>query len=93
MRKSSYASETSSKTSSLFEVLAVGVPRIMLMGGMAFLRMKARRRKGVRVFRKQLRGSGLTKPQIKELVTQYEQIGRIRSYLPGDLRGFGFMRA
>ena len=71
----------------------MAVPRILLIGGIAILRMKAKRRNGVRVFSKQLRGTGLTKPQIRELVAQYERIGRIRSYLPGDLPGFSFMRA
>jgi SOS response regulatory protein OraA/RecX len=65
----------------------------VLKAGMAFLRMKARRKKGVRVFRRQLKHSGLSKEQIKGLVADYEQKGRLRSYLPGDLRGFRFMRS
>jgi len=63
---------------------------LMLRAGWAFLRVKAKRRKGVKVFSKQLRASGLAKWQIKELVARYEQFGRLRSYLPGDLPGLPF---
>jgi hypothetical protein len=54
--------------------------------------MKARRRRGVRVFRNQLKHTGLSREQIKELTRGYERMGRIRSYLPGDLSGLRFMR-
>ena len=72
---------------SLFEVIVGAVPLLVLRAGVAFLRMKARRRRGVRVFRRQLRRSGLARWQIKELVGDYEKLGRLRSYLPRDLPG------
>lgn len=69
------------------------MPILVVKAGVAFLRLKARRNRGVRVFRRQLKHSGLSKEQIKGLVTDYARLGRLRSYLPGDLRGFGFMRS
>jgi len=69
------------------------LPILVLKAGVAFLRLKARRNRGVRVFRRQLRHSGLSKEQIDGLVTDYEQMGRLRSYLPREVRGFRFMRS
>ena len=73
--------------SSLFEVIVGAVPLLVVRAGVALLRVKAKRRKGVRVFRKQLRRSGLAKWQIKELVADYEKFGRLRNYLPRDFPG------
>ncbi|MCK5292269.1 MAG: hypothetical protein KAR39_09685 [Thermoplasmata archaeon] len=54
---------------------------------MAYLKFKNVRRKGVKNFRKQLKKSGMTKDQIEELTKQYEDVGRVRSYLDE----FGFL--
>lgn len=69
------------------------MPVLALKAGMAFLRLKARRNRGVRVFRKQLKHSGLSKDQIEDLASDYGKMGRLRSYLPRDLPGFPFMRS
>jgi hypothetical protein len=53
----------------------------------AYLKFKKVRRKGVKNFRKQLKESGMTKDQVEELTKQYEDIGRMRSYL----NEFGFL--
>jgi hypothetical protein len=86
------ARSTRRSSGDIVEIVAF-IPVLVLKAGLALLRMKARRKKGVRVFRRQLKHSGLSKEQIKGLVADYEQIGRLRSYLPGDLRGFRFMRS
>ncbi len=73
-----------------FNVMS-SLPALIVKGGLAYLKFKSVRRKGVKTFRKQLNDSGMTKEQIAELTKQYEDIGRIRSYL-GDfsfLGGFG----
>lgn len=57
------------------------MPVLVIRMGMAFLRVKARRRRGVRVFKKQLRGSGFTKEQMNGLVADYEKLGSLRTYL------------
>jgi hypothetical protein len=48
--------------------------------------MKAKRRGAVRRFRRALLRGGM-RPELAELlVADYERLGRLRSYLPGDLR-------
>jgi len=67
------------------------LPALIVKGGLAYLKFKSVRRKGVKTFRKQLNDTGMTKEQIAELTRLYEDIGRVRSYL-GDfsfLGGFG----
>lgn len=63
------------------------IPSLIVRGGVAYLKFKKVRRKGVRNFRKQLKKSGMTKDQIGELTKQYEDVGRVRSYLDN----FGFL--
>jgi hypothetical protein len=91
-KSESGARPTKRSSGDLVEVVAF-IPVLALKAGVAFLRLKARRKKGVKVFRRQLKHSGLSKNQIRGLVADYERIGRLRSYLPGDLRGFRFMRS
>jgi len=57
------------------------VPFLVFRLGVAFLHVKAKRRRGVRVFKRQLRGSGLTREQVNGLVADYEGMGRVRTYL------------
>ncbi len=64
------------------------IPYMVLKGGVAYLKFKSARKKGVKVFRKQIRQSGMSDEQIDELTRQYEDIGRLRSYL-GDFDLFG----
>ncbi len=93
-RSSSESDQESKKRSSggIVEIVAA-VPVLVLRLGVAFLRMKVKRRRGVRVFRRQLKHSGFSREQVKGLVADYEEMGRLRDYLPGELRGFRFMRS
>jgi hypothetical protein len=63
------------------------IPSLIVKGGVAYLKFKKVRRKGVKNFRKQLKQSGMTKDQVEELTKQYEDVGRIRSYFDD----FGFL--
>ncbi len=71
-----------------FDILPL-IPPLVFKGGMAYLKFKHKRRKGVKAFKKELRASGMTENQMEELIKQYEDIGRLRSYL-GD---FDFFRS
>jgi hypothetical protein len=84
-------SERSSRTRSRVPLgILPSIPSLIVKGGVAYLKFKNVRRKGVKNFKKQLKESGMTKEQIAELTNQYEDIGRIRSYLDefGFLGGF-----
>ena len=72
-----------------FKILPL-VPILAFKGGIAYLKFKSRRRKGVKAFRKQIKKSGMSEDQIDELTKQYEDIGRLRSYI-GDFDLFGSM--
>ena len=93
-RSSSESDQESKKRSSggIVEIVAA-VPVLVLRLGVTFLRVKVKRRRGVRVFRRQLKHSGFSREQVKGLVADYERMGRLRDYLPGELRGFRFMRS
>lgn len=77
-RKSERSSRTRSRVP--LEILP-SIPSLIVKGGVAYLKFKKVRRKGVKNFRKQLKQSGMTKNQIEELTRQYEDIGRVRSYI------------
>jgi hypothetical protein len=67
-------------------VIAAAVPVLLVRLGFTFVRMKAKRRGAVRRFRRALLRGGM-RPELAELlVADYERLGRLRSYLPGDLR-------
>ncbi len=70
------------------------VPFLVFKMGVSYLKFKSARRKGAKRFKKQLKGSGLSKDQIETLTKQYEDMGRVRNYLKGTsglsfLGGFG----
>ncbi len=71
-------------------IAAVGAAVIPLTFrfGVNLLRMKAKRRRALKVFRRQLRGQGFTKSQIDELAQNYENLGRLRNYLGESLPFF-----
>lgn len=81
-------SERSSRTRSRVPLeIVFSIPSLIVRGGVAYLKFKHVRRKGVKNFRKQLKSSGMTKDQVEELTKRYEDIGRVRSYL----NKFGFL--
>ena len=62
------------------------MPGLVLRLGFTFLRMKAKRRGAVRRFRRALLRGGMRPELAERLVSDYERLGRLRSYLPGGLR-------
>ncbi|MFQ6059840.1 MAG: hypothetical protein ACE5KV_00895 [Thermoplasmata archaeon] len=55
------------------------IPSLIVRSGLSCLRAKSTRSKGVGRFRKELKGSGLSREQIESLSGQYEDIGRRRN--------------
>ena len=66
--------------------LAAGIPVLALRLGFVFVRLKVRRRGGVRRFRRTLVRGGMDADVAERLVAEYESYGRLRTYLPGRLR-------
>ena len=64
--------------------LAAAVPFLLVRLGLVFFRMKAKRRRGVRAFRRSLVRSGMDSGLADRLAAEYESYGRLRSYLPGS---------
>ncbi|MCK4443019.1 MAG: hypothetical protein KAW09_00640 [Thermoplasmata archaeon] len=87
-RKRSERTSERTRSKIPFDILPL-IPPLVFKGGMAYLKFKHERKKGVKAFRKELRASGMTEDQMEELIKQYEDIGRLRSYL-GD---FSFFRS
>ncbi len=73
--------------------LAATVPILVTRLGFSFLRMKAKRRRGVRAFHKALVRGGMSRRLADRFAAEYEGIGRLRTYLPAGLRlrSFPFM--
>lgn len=65
--------------------VASEVPRLLRLG-VLFLRMKAKRRRGVRAFRRTLISGGMDRMLADRLAEEYASYGRLRSYLRGALR-------
>ncbi len=65
--------------------LAATVPVLVLRIGIGFLRMKAKRRRGVRAFRRALVRGGMSPEAARHLAEEYESFGRLRTYLPEGL--------
>ena len=66
--------------------IASTVPLLLLKLGVGFLRVKVKRRRGVRTFRKALVRGGMSRETANQFAADYEALGRIRTYLPGGLR-------
>jgi len=68
--------------------LAAAVPVLMVRLGLVYVRMKAKRRGGVRAFRRALLRAGMDRTFADRLAAEYESYGRLRTYLPerGALR-------
>ena len=86
-RKRSERNSKKTRSEVPFKILPL-IPYLAFKGGVAYLKFKSARKKGVKAFRKQIRQSGMSEDQIDELTKQYEDIGRLRSYL-GDFDFFG----
>lgn len=67
-------------------VVASTVPVFLARLGVTFVRLKAKRRAAVRRFRRALLRGGMAPALAERLVADYEAMGRLRSYLPGDLK-------
>lgn len=61
------------------------VPVLLFRLGVSILRIKTRRRAGVRAFRKALLDSGLSPALARRFSADYESLGRLRNYLPTGL--------
>ena len=70
--------------------VAAAVPLLIFRLGVVFVRVKARRRKGVRAFRKALLLGGMNREQANELSAQYASYGRLRTYLREGLGALPF---
>ena len=70
--------------------LAAGIPLVLFRLGIVFVRMKVKRRRGVRAFRKALIRTGMERGFANQLADVYASYGRLRSYLPRD-GGLGFL--
>lgn len=66
--------------------LAAAVPILVMRLGVGFLRMKAKRRRGVRRFRRALMRGGMSRQAASRLSEQYASYGRLRTYLPRGMR-------
>lgn len=66
--------------------LAATLPLLVVRLGLVFVRLKAKRRKGVRAFRSALVRGGMSPAAADRLAAEFESYGRIRAYLPGDGR-------
>lgn len=63
--------------------IAATVPLLIVRFGFTFLRMKSKRRGAVRRFRRALLRGGMSPELASRLATDYEALGRLRTYLPG----------
>jgi hypothetical protein len=66
--------------------LVAGLPIFLFRLGFVFVRLKLRRRRGVRRFRRTLVRGGMDPDVAELLVAEYESYGRLRAYLPAGLR-------
>ncbi len=62
-------------------VLMAAVPIVAMQLGMGFLRFQARRKRGVRAFRKALALSGMPREQAVRLAQAYHDAGSLRKIL------------
>jgi len=63
--------------------LAAAIPLLLLRLGASFVRVKVKRRAGVRRFRAALVRGGMSRGAAERLAAEYESYGRLRTYLPG----------
>ena len=64
-------------------VLMTTVPVLAITIGMGFLRFQARRKGGVRIFRRALERSGMPRDQAARLAQAYHDAGSLRKMLRG----------
>jgi len=76
---------TRSEDLTLPVVLAASIPVLLVRLGVVFVRLKAKRRGGVRAFRRALLRGGMRPEDADRLAAQFESYGRLRSYLPEGL--------
>ena len=62
-------------------VLMATLPVLATRFGWGFLRYQARRKRGVREFRKELLRSGMPQDQAERLAQTYHEIGSVRSLI------------
>ena len=65
--------------------LAAELPVLLVRLGVVYVRLKGKRRGGVRRFRRTLLRGGLSPEAADGLVAEYESYGRLRTYLPEGL--------
>jgi len=66
-------------------VLLEFLPSLAAGFGWGFLRYQARRKRGVRAFRRELLRSGMPKDRVEPLAQAYHDIGSIRRFLRAGL--------
>ncbi len=69
-------------------VLLAGLPAVATRFGWGFLRYQARRKRGVRAFRRALLRSGMPRDRVEPLAQAYHDIGSVRSLLRTGLATF-----
>ena len=72
--------------------LAAGIPLLLMRLGTVFVRLKMKRRAGVRAFRRELVRGGMGRDAAQRLAADFESYGRIRTYLPAGLPRGPFRR-
>jgi len=64
-------------------VVMATVPLLAMQIGVGFVRFQARRKRGVRRFRRELIGAGMSKDQATRLAQAYHDAGSVRQILRG----------
>jgi len=68
-------------------ILLENLPGLAARFGWVFLRYQARRKRGVRAFRKELLRSGMPRDRVEPLAQAYHEIGSVRGLLHTGLAG------
>jgi len=68
-------------------ILLENLPGLAARFGWGFLRYQARRKRGVRAFRKELLRSGMPRDRVEPLAQAYHEIGSVRGLLHTGLAG------
>jgi hypothetical protein len=62
-------------------VVLTTIPRLAVEIGVGFVRFQARRKRGVRDFRRELIQAGMPEDQASQLAQQYHDVGSLRQIL------------
>ena len=69
-------------------IVLENLPGLAARFGWGFLRYQARRKRGVRAFRKELLRSGMPRDRVEPLAQAYHDIGSVRRLIRGGIPAF-----